>query len=460
MTPSTAQLAGVAAVFLPALVAIALGVRAFLAEGLSEKAAHRPVVLGLLGSLVGVVTLSVLAIQSREGIVEVPLGTWFATREHSFDVALHADLLSLTLAATSAIIVLLVAHFAIRYLHRERGYARFFALLALFASGFQLLVLAGSYDVLLLGWETVGLTSVFLVAFFHERPSPVRNGLRVYATYRACDMALLLAAVVLHHTMSGTHLGMAFEHESWPAGAAHVSPSTATWVAVLFLIAAMGKSALFPLGGWLPRAMEGPTPSSALFYGALSVHGGVYLLLRSWPLFEGSLLARGLAITLGLLTAVQAALSGRVQTDAKSTLAFATTAQVGIMIAEIGMGFPRLALAHLVAHAFLRGYQLLRTPSALLDARSISAALGGAPLPQDTALERALPLSVARPLYRAALARFYADPLIDRFIVGPLGLAGRALESGEQAWVELVTRVPPSSPRDAALTPGAKEALR
>src|SRR5205814_637151 len=137
-----------------------------------------------------------------------------------------------------------------------------------------------------------------------------------------------------------------------------------------------GKSAQFPFGGWLPRAMEGPTASSAVFYGSLSVHSGVYLLARGFPLYEGSVWIRAVVAGVGLLTAAIATFSGQVTPDAKTALVYSTTAQVGIMFAECGAGLPHVAIVHLAAHALLRYYQFLRTPSVLQDALRRRAALG------------------------------------------------------------------------------------
>src|SRR5690606_20376157 len=158
---------------------------------------------------------------------------------------------------------------------------------------------------------------------FDERDAPVKNGLRAYVIYRVFDVALLVGAVLLHHYAHTAELDAALEASRWPLGAAHLSAGAATASALCMAIAAIGKSAQLPVCGWLPRAMEGPTPSSALFYGALSVHAGVYLLLRTAPVFDAAPLASALLIAVGALTAVYATIVGRTQTDAKNVLAYA-----------------------------------------------------------------------------------------------------------------------------------------
>ena len=145
---------------------------------------------------------------------------------------------------------------------------------------------------------------------------------------------------------------------------------------ILLLIAASGKSALVPFSGWLPKAMEGPTPSSAVFYGALSVHLGAFLLLRISPLLDRSILLRAAVVAVGLSTAVFAYLAGSVQTDIKSALSFASLSQVGIIVAEIGFGLRYVALFHLLSHACLRTLQFVRAPSLLHDYRTLEDAIG------------------------------------------------------------------------------------
>ena len=146
--------------------------------------------------------------------------------------------------------------------------------------------LAGTIETLFLGWELVGLSSALLVAFFHERAAPVINGQRVWSVYRISDAAFLLAAVALHHVSGEGDFAALTGAGPWPEGVATLSPGQALGVGLLLLVAAAGKSGLVPFSGWLPRAMEGPTPSSAVFYGALSVHLGAFLLLRVSPILD------------------------------------------------------------------------------------------------------------------------------------------------------------------------------
>jgi len=189
----------------------------------------------------------------------------------------------------------------------------------------------------------------------------------------------------------------------------------------------MGKCAQVPFSGWLPRAMEGPTPSSAIFYGALSVHAGAFLLLRAGPLLDRAPLAAGALVAVGALTALHATLVGRVQSDVKSALAYASLTQVGIILVEIGLGLRWVALLHILGHGSVRSLQFLRAPSLLHDLHRVESAVGGHLARSGLRLERLVPARLRRRLYRFALERAYLDGLLDTFVVAPwLGLFRRA----------------------------------
>jgi NAD(P)H-quinone oxidoreductase subunit 5 len=276
--------------------------------------------------------------------------------------------------------------------------------------------LAGTIETLFAGWELVGLSSALLVAFYHERTGPVRNGLRVWIVYRISDAALLLAAVVLHHMAGEGDFDKLLGVGPWPDGSVELSSAQMLLVGGLLIFAAAGKSALIPFSGWLPRAMEGPTPSSAVFYGALSVHLGAYLLLRISPMITASPTLTWVVIALGLATAALAALIARVQTDIKSALSFASLTQVGLIVAEIGCGWSYFALTHLMGHAFFRTLQFIRAPSILRDRQALEDALGGQP-PSLSAWPLWAPVSGW--FYRFASERGYLDGILDRLIIGP-----------------------------------------
>ncbi len=188
-------------------------------------------------------------------------------------------------------------------------------------------------------------------------------------------------------------------------------------VCLLLLLAVAGKAAQIPFSGWLPRAMEGPTPSSAIFYGAISIHAGAYLLLRAQPLLASSALASALVILIGLTTAIHGAIVGRASADAKTSLAYATLTQVGIIFIEIGLGWKWLAVVHILGNATVRTMQFLRAPSMLHDYRQMHSAIGSELSPTSKQIEELLPERVQLWLYRWAFDRGHLDTILDRSLI-------------------------------------------
>jgi NADH-quinone oxidoreductase subunit L len=345
------------------------------------------------------------------GAVVVAFGNWFAVADYHFPLVLMADRLSLPFMGLTVVLSGLIGQFSATYLHRERGFLRFFLLLHLFAFGSLLAFAAGSFDLLVAGWEMVGITSVLLIAFFQQRTAPVENSLRVFAVYRACDIGLLVGVFAMHH-WAGT--------ASFADGLPHLAGAQLVIVCLLLLLAASGKAAQVPFSGWLPRAMEGPTPSSAIFYGAISIHAGAYLLLRVQPLLAQSRLASGLVIVIGLLTAIHGTIVGRASADAKTSLAYASLTQVGVVFVEIGLGWTWIAVAHILGHATVRTLQFLRAPSMLHDYHQMHSAMGGELSPADSRLEDFFPKRAQLWLYRWALDRGHLDTILDRWVIHPL----------------------------------------
>lgn len=372
-----------------------------------------------ISSLTGAVySLSVLALApivralwAATPNVTVTFGNWFAVHNYRFPMVLMADRLSLPFVCMTVVLAGLIGRFSVTYLHREAGFFRFFLLLHLFAFGSLLAFAAGSFDLLVGGWEIVGITSVLLIAFFQHRTPPVDNALRVFGIYRACDIGLLAGVFALHN-WAGT--------ASFAGGLHALTSHRASIICLLLLLAAAGKAAQVPFSGWLPRAMEGPTPSSAIFYGAISIHAGAYLLLRVQPMLVQSRVASGLVILIGVATAIYGTLCGRASADAKSSLAFASLTQVGIVFVEIGMGWRSVALVHILGHATVRTLQFLRAPSMLHDYHQMHSAIGAESAPAGRNMEEMLPERVQLWLYRWALDRGHLDTILDRFVLHPL----------------------------------------
>jgi NADH-quinone oxidoreductase subunit L len=380
--------------------------------------------------------------------VTVTFGNWFAVHDYRFPMVLMADRLSLPFLGMTVVLSGLIGRFSVTYLHREPGFFRFFLLLHLFAFGSLLAFAAGSFDLLVGGWELVGITSVLLIAFFQQRTAPVENALRVFGVYRACDIGLL-AAVFAMHNWAGT--------ASFADGLPQLTGYRATTVCLLLLLAAAGKAAQVPFSGWLPRAMEGPTPSSAIFYGAISIHAGAYLLLRIQPMLAQSALASALVIAVGVATAVYGTISGRVSADAKSSLAFASLTQVGVVFVEIGMGWKWVAVVHILGHATVRTLQFLRAPSMLHDYHQMHSAIGGETSEAGTHMEELFPERMQLWLYRWALDRGHLDTILDRFVIHPLmrlsgffaGLDRMGLRRSRRERGEVVVPVTSAAPRGA-----------
>jgi len=342
--------------------------------------------------------------------IVVTFGNWFAVHDYRFPLVLMVDRLSMPFLALTVLLSGLIGQFSATYLHRERGFFRFFLLLHLFAFGSLLAFAAGSFDLLAGGWELVGITSVLLIGFFQLRPAPVENGLRVFAVYRACDIGLFVGIVAMHQ-WAGT--------ASFDGGFPMLYGARAVIVCLLLLLAASGKAAQVPFSGWLPRAMEGPTPSSAIFYGAISIHAGAYLLLRAQPLLAQSALASALVILIGVATAIHGTIVGRASADAKTSLAYASLTQVGVVFVEIGFGWRSIAVAHILGHATVRTMQFLRAPSMLHDYHQMHSAIGGE-IATGKQFEDLIPQRVQLWLYRWAFDRGHLDTILDRWVIDPL----------------------------------------
>jgi NAD(P)H-quinone oxidoreductase subunit 5 len=267
----------------------------------------------------------------------------------------------------------------------------------------------------------------------------VANGLQVWTIYRFADGAFLLAALVLHHLTGGGALDLMMGAKPWPESSCPIEPFQALIVGTLLLVAVAGKSALVPFSGWLPRAMEGPTPSSAIFYGALSVHLGAYLLLRVGPMLEQSLLLQIMIISIGAITAIYATLTGRVQTDVKSALAYASLLQVSIIVVEIGFGLRYIPLIHIIGHASMRSLQLLRAPSLLRDYRKLEDDLGYSIKPVSNTRSSVIPTAFRLWSYRFAMERGYLDAILDDWLAQPFTRIFCWFDSLERRWIRYLS---------------------
>ena len=417
----------------PAATLALIGIPALVGRPLAERSTTRIVGGGFAIAFAAAVSVLMLLAARGFAPVVVHSGTWFAVGHHEATVNIVADALSMPYVCFSTGLCWLVNSFAGKYLHREPGFTRFFILLALFGTGMNLMVLADSIDVLFAGWEFVGISSALLIGFFFERRNAIDAALRAYTTYRICDVGLLAAAVVIHRAVGSGDFERLFGAD-WPHSTCLVPAGTATVVSLLLVFAALGKTAQVPFSNWLPRAMEGPTPSSAIFYGALSIHAGAYVLLRCEALLDAAPLARAALIVIGVGSALHASLVGRVQTDLKSMLAYASMAQASLILVEIGLGWRVIPLMHVVGHAVLRSLQILRSPSALHDRHELEAAIGGHPNLGSWSPLSWLPARAQAAIYRIALERGFEEPAV-MGVVGPIVRLLERLAAAERAWV-------------------------
>ena len=430
----------------PALLLALLGAASMLNRPFSERSTG--VLAGASMSIAcAALTAALVASGVAGGTRLLSYGAFSSSRSGGITIEFLVDRRSLAFAALTAAVVGIVSAFSNRYLHREPGYNRYFVLLAMFVTGMLLVALAGNVEVLFIGWEFVGLSSALLVGFFHERPAPVSNALRVLAIYRISDAAMLSAAVLLRHVAGTDSLSLLFGVSR--GSSAGLTGTSALIIALLLIVAVAGKSALLPFSGWLPRAMEGPTPSSAVYYGSLSIHAGCFLLLRAAPLLEQSMVARLLAGMIGLATALFSTVVTRVQSDVKSSLAYASLTQVGIIVVEIALGLHTLAFVHLTGHACFRLLQFLSAPNVLHDLHGLEAAVGERLASSSGYFESLIPDAARRRVYLFALERGFLDAILDRLAVEPFHRVARWCTRLDHFLCDFVVRAAPSILIDA-----------
>ena len=411
---------------LPLAAALWIGI-AILSGGASgerhERRTCRIALAAGAGSLVATLAL-VVARLIGEPPDPVILGRWLSSGAYRIDLNFVTDNLSLALMTLTALACLFVTRFSVHYMHREAGFHRFFLILSLFTSAMLLLVMSGNAVLTFVGWEVAGLCSYLLISFFQDRPIAAANATRAFVTNRIGDAGFLLGIALSFHWLGSA------DWQAISSGAAGLSPVEAGALAGCFLLAAVAKSAQIPLAPWLARAMEGPTPSSALFYGAVMVHAGVYLVLRLQPLFEQSPVVMATMAVVGLATALYGFVAGLAQTDIKSALIFSTSGQIGLMFLACGLGFWQLALVHLCGHAVFRGYQFLSAPAILYQLH------GERTRPTPAFLTR------QHGLYAAALQRFWLDDVANWGVIQPVYRLAGYLSAFDTAVVDRATGLP------------------
>lgn len=346
----------------------------------------------------------------------------YRSGEYNFVLELYFDRIALVYLLVGLLLAFLITAYSQYYMHRDPGFKRFFTTILFFYAGYNITVLSGNFESLFIGWEFIGISSFLLVAFYRDRYLPVRNAVKVFAVYRIGDVGILLAMWGSHHFWQRNISFAALDPVHDAAG--YGRPGLMIFIALMLLLAACVKSAQFPFSYWLPKAMEGPTTSSAVFYGSLSVHFGVFILLRSFPFWQDLLFIRVLVAVLGLVTAILAYFTAQVQSTAKSRVAYASVSQIGLIFLEVSAGFTNLALLHFAGNAFLRTYQLLISPSAL---SYLIREQFYRYTPRRETPESAFRRRVGSTLYVLALREWNMERLLNKLVFSPLKKTGRRL---------------------------------
>lgn len=391
------------------------------------------ITMSLIGS-----SLVLMILLHRSEPLSFDYPAWITIGEYQFKSRFLVDLLGSSYALLTSILIGIIFRFSKNYLHKEEGYFRFIFLLSTLMLGLMIVSFSRSLDLIFVGWELVGTTSVLLIGYFYVQVQPVRHSIKAVISYRFCDMGILAAAawahhymhttdyIELHHLLTNPHL-----HQSGHGGAVAL-----TFIGLFVIWASLAKSGQLPFCSWLPAAMEGPTPSSAIFYGALSIHLGPFLLLRFHDYFVHFPVLLWVIGIVGGVSAIYASAVGRTRSDAKTMLAYATISQVGIIWIEIALGFTQFALFHIVVHASLRTWQFLRSASLIQDFVENPVVQQDEIIHRNISFEKYFPGSLRKKIFIHALHGFHLD-FITQKILDILSWPLRAYFDFEKKWLEL-----------------------
>jgi NADH-quinone oxidoreductase subunit L len=297
-----------------------------------------------------VLFVGTLALPTEERVRDLQLYDWFSSGALNVEFGLRIDPLSLTFALLITGVGSLIHIYSVGYMSHDPHRRKFFAQLNLFVAAMLVLVLGNGFVTLYLGWEGVGLASFLLIGFYTGRRSAGSAAKKAFLMNRVGDVGLALAIFLLFLELGTTQYSEVF------ARAGEISPGTLTAITLLLLLGACGKSGQFPLQAWLPDAMEGPTPVSALIHAATMVTAGVYLIARANPLYDLAPVGQLVVTIIGAITLVLGAIIGCAYDDIKKVLAYSTVSQIGYMMLAVGLGPVgyAAAIAHLLAHGFFK----------------------------------------------------------------------------------------------------------
>ncbi|MEH3052399.1 MAG: NADH-quinone oxidoreductase subunit L [Patulibacter minatonensis] len=378
---------------------------AFLFRRLSGRAAGA-IATGVLFTSFGLTVATLVALQGQgeeHRQVTATLWDYAVTAGLDIKLSLLVDPLAVVMMLVVTGVSSLIHLYATAYMVSDEGYNRFFCYLNLFVFSMLVLVLAGNLVLLTVGWGLVGMASYLLISFWYRRQTATKAGVKAFLINVLGDVGIVLGSfLILRHAGTVDYLELFARAES----AFAASPHDLTWGLVLILLGAFAKSAQFPLHTWLPDAMEGPTPVSALIHAATMVTAGVYLIARLHPLFELSDVAASVGVIIGTITLVMAATMAIVQTDLKRIIAYSTMSQIGYMVVGVSAGAYTAGIFHLMTHAFCKAMLFMA-------AGSVIGAMGGVQdIDRMGGLKKALPFTYAC------------------FLIGSLALAGLPPLSG------------------------------
>jgi NADH-quinone oxidoreductase subunit L len=303
-----------------------------------------------------------LMLPEGQHIYEQVVWSWFGAGDFTVDFGFQIDPLTLVMMFVVTGVGLIIHVYAIGYMHEEYSFYRFFAYFNLFASAMLLLVMGNNFLLMFIGWEGVGCCSYFLIGYYFEKKSACDAGTKAFVVNRVGDFAFLLAVMYIFNVF-GT---IDFSDVMYAAPDKLIyGGEIVTIITMLLFVGATGKSAQIPLYTWLPDAMEGPTPVSALIHAATMVTAGVYMVVRCSALFNLSPMTMMVVAGIGGLTAIMAATIGMAQYDIKRVLAYSTVSQIGYMFLACGVGAYTAAIFHLVTHAFFKACLFLGSGSVI-----------------------------------------------------------------------------------------------
>jgi len=312
--------------------------------------------IGLSALFSALVTAAFLVHPPAGQVFTQTLWTWFQVGEFAPGISFYLDALSLIMVLVVVFVSLLIHLYSVGYLRGEEGYGRFFAYMNLFVGSMLTLVLADNLVLLYLGWEGVGLCSYLLIGFWYKDPANGRAARKAFIVTRIGDAAFAVGLFLLFSRLGTLHIQDLMQRaaQHWPVGS-----GVAVAASALLLGGAVGKSAQLPLQTWLPDAMAGPTPVSALIHAATMVTAGVYLIARTHVLFSLAPPVQFAVAIIGAATLLLAGFSGLTQRDIKRVLAYSTISQIGYMFLALGVGAWSAAIFHLLSHAFFKALLFL-----------------------------------------------------------------------------------------------------